>query len=421
MHSATPPPPAKGHGGGARRHSIPSLIVVALLGLGLCLGFAALGTWQVYRRAWKLDLIARVQSRVHAAPQAAPGPGAWPQVTAAADAYRHVSARGVFLNDRETRVQALTELGGGFWVLTPLRTQAGFVVLVNRGFTPYDHASPGARLAGRIAGPATVTGLLRITEPRGSFIQRNDPAHGRWYSRDVEAIAATQRLGDVAPYFIDADATPNPGGWPVGGLTVISFPNSHLVYAVTWYALALLVLGAGGLVGRQEWRARTRRAATPSAAVEGVAAPGVEGGGATPSRRRGRAAEQDLPVVADRGSGGRAPTSSRRADHRDSKRPLHERKHAKARHYAPGLFRNRLMVRPEKLHDQRSIVYAGIGLERGELAVRRAHVVRPFVVIQLQRHGQGRERGNLWSGGCSRRGGGGGDGCSRHGQGNHGR
>ncbi len=263
MDRAPPPPPAKVLGGGAHRHSTLSLVLVTLLGLALCLGFAALGTWQVYRRAWKLDLIARVQSRVHAAPSAAPGSGAWPQVTTAADAYRRVRARGVFLNEQETRVQALTELGGGFWVLTPMRTQAGFTVLVNRGFVPYDHAAPATRLAGWITGPTTVAGLLRITEPGGSFIQRNDPAHGRWYSRDVEAIAATRRLGGVAPYFIDADATPNPGGWPVGGLTVISFPNSHLVYAVTWYALALMVLGAGGLVGRQEWRVRKRPATTP--------------------------------------------------------------------------------------------------------------------------------------------------------------
>ncbi len=244
-----------------RPHSAMSLLLVALLGVSLCLGFTALGTWQLYRRAWKLDLIARVQSRVHATPREPPGRDAWSQVTAATDAYRHVRVRGVFQNDQETRVQALTELGGGVWVVTPLRTQSGFTVLVNRGYVPFDRTAPASRLAGRIEGPTVVTGLLRITEPRGSFIQRNDPAHGRWYSRDVEAIAAAHHLGEVAPYFIDADATANPGGWPVGGLTVISFPNSHLVYAVTWYALACLVLSAGGFVGREEWRSRRRLAA----------------------------------------------------------------------------------------------------------------------------------------------------------------
>ncbi|RVB98891.1 SURF1 family protein, partial [Mesorhizobium sp. M7A.F.Ca.AU.002.06.1.1] len=67
----------------------------------------------------------------------------------------------------------------------------------------------------------------------------------------VQAIAAKQGIGQVAPYFIDADATPNPGGWPVGGLTVVSFHNNHLVYALTWFGLALMVLGAVAWLLRQ--------------------------------------------------------------------------------------------------------------------------------------------------------------------------
>jgi surfeit locus 1 family protein len=58
----------------------------------------------------------------------------------------------------------------------------------------------------------------------------------------VEAIARRRGLGTVAPFFIDADATPNPGGYPVGGLTVVHFRNTHLIYALTWFALAILSL-----------------------------------------------------------------------------------------------------------------------------------------------------------------------------------
>ena len=60
----------------------------------------------------------------------------------------------------------------------------------------------------------------------------------------MAAIAAARDLTGVAPYFVDADATPNPGGLPVGGLTVIAFPNNHLVYAITWYGMALMLAGA---------------------------------------------------------------------------------------------------------------------------------------------------------------------------------
>ena len=122
-----------------------------------------------------------------------------------------------------------------------------------------DHGGPAARRAGEVAGPVTVTGLLLVSEPRGSALQRNDPAHGLWYSRDVAAIAAARGLGGrVAPYFIDADAKPNPGGLPAGGLTVIAFPNSHLLYAAIWFTGAAMTLLAAAYAAREELRARRR-------------------------------------------------------------------------------------------------------------------------------------------------------------------
>ena len=121
-------------------------------------------------------------------------------------------------------------------------------MLVNRGFVPSKETvhRPPPELA-------TVTGLLRLTEPGGGFLRANDPAADRWYSRDVAAIAQARGLGPVAPYFVDADATANPGGFPVGGLTVVRFANNHLVYAVTWFILALMSF-AGGAYVLYDWR-----------------------------------------------------------------------------------------------------------------------------------------------------------------------
>jgi surfeit locus 1 family protein len=221
--------------GRAGRAALALLIALAVAGL------LALGTWQVQRLSWKHALIAKVDRRLHAAPVPAPrtaGPDA---------AYTRITAHGIFQNDRETFVQAATVLGGGFWLITPLTTDRGFTVLVNRGFVPPErrthHSTP--------TGPVTVTGLLRTSEPKGGFLRSNDPAGDRWFSRDVAAIAARRGI-TAAPYFIDADAAPSPD-WPRGGLTVVHFPDNHLVYAITWFTLAALLAGASGWLA---WRGR---------------------------------------------------------------------------------------------------------------------------------------------------------------------
>lgn len=235
-----------------RGDECPVLSRALLLGLALlgAILFAALGVWQVERRAWKIDLIQRVEARVHAAPAPLPAPATWGGITERTDAYRRILATGTFDHGAETRVLAVTELGGGFWILTPLRTDLG-IVLVNRGFVPDALRDPGSRVAGQVGGRVTVTGLLRMSEPGGGFLRTNDPAADRWYSRDVAAIAAARHLGPVAPFFIDADARPNPGGYPVGGLTVIRFANSHLVYALTWFGLAGICIVAAYLLLRK--------------------------------------------------------------------------------------------------------------------------------------------------------------------------
>lgn len=163
--------------------------------------------------------------------------------------------QGVFLHDRETPVQAVTDLGPGWWIVTPLRTDDG-VILVNRGFVPTDRRAAAGRLEGQVAGRVNVTGLLRADEPDGAFLRANAPEADRWYSRDVAAIAQARGLpAPVAPYFIDADATPNAGGYPVGGLTVVKFRNSHLVYALTWFGLCALSLTGAAVI----WRHGRRR------------------------------------------------------------------------------------------------------------------------------------------------------------------
>ena len=255
------------------RPAKPGLVLLLLLlAVLLFVGLLALGGWQVQRLSWKQALTARVQQQLQAAPVAAPGPSGWPTLNRAADEYRRVQVNGRFDHRRETLVRASTVLGSGFWVLTPLQTTAGFWLIVNRGFIPTEQRDATAMRA--VTGDQSLSGLLRLSEPNGTWLQANDPLAGRWYSRDVAAIAANRGLsvagaGAVAPYFVDAALAPSAATgsdpadasatWPRAGLTVLDFHNNHLVYAVTWFVLAAMVAAAAAYLFWSERLLRRRQ------------------------------------------------------------------------------------------------------------------------------------------------------------------
>ncbi len=232
--------------------SMKTRIVVLVLAAALFSGFCALGYWQVERRAWKLDLIERVDARVHGDAVTAPMRDDWENVSRARDEYRKVSVTGTYRHDLESQVYTATDYGAGYWVMTPLLRGDGTIIMINRGFVPIEQRSPDTRPNGMVEGEVTVTGLLRINEPVGTFMRDNVPEDNRWYSRDVHAMAAKRGLNatNVAPYFIDGDGAENPTKLPLGGLTKIRFPNNHLSYALTWFGMALLTLVAAWIVLR---------------------------------------------------------------------------------------------------------------------------------------------------------------------------
>ena len=234
----------------SRTHRSRLILSGLMVLLALC--FTGLGIWQVQRLFWKLDLIARVEARVHRDAVPAPPAAEWPDVSTEKDEYRHVTASGTFDHAKTVLVQAVTALGAGFWVVTPLVSDDDSTILINRGFVPPERRAPATRAEGQSQGDVVVTGLLRLTEPGGAFLRSNDPAGNRWYSRDVAAIAAAKGLQRVAPYFIDADSTANPGGYPVGGLTVVHFRNSHLAYIFTWYALGAMTVAITVVLRRRK-------------------------------------------------------------------------------------------------------------------------------------------------------------------------
>ncbi len=223
--------------------SIAALIAFAIL--------VSLGVWQMQRLAWKEALLARIEARIHAAPKPLPSAAEWAKISAGDYEYSRVTATGVFDHDKE--VYVFRPAGGvlkepGYQVLTPLRIENSDTwIIVNRGIVPDRLKQPSRRSEGQIAGETKVTGLLRAPEARTSFTPADNPASKLWFTRDPEAMAKAMGLQNAAPFSIDADATPVPGGWPRGGATVVAIKNDHLSYALTWFALAATLAAMFGL------------------------------------------------------------------------------------------------------------------------------------------------------------------------------
>ena len=230
--------------------------VAAVAGIAV---LVSLGVWQLHRLAWKAALIARVEAGLTAAPVPAPGPEEWASLDLAEAEYQPVSVTGRYLNGDEIFVnETLTgprgPLGGyGFFVVTPLKADEGWIVYVNRGFVPRDRKSPDTRQRGLIEGETTVIGPLRQPRRRAWFMPGDRVAHNEWFSRDPALFAEAQgrSTATVAPYLIDARFEPTlSGGLPQGGETIISFPNNHLQYALIWFGLAL---GLAGVFAAFAW------------------------------------------------------------------------------------------------------------------------------------------------------------------------
>lgn len=234
-----------GHAARRPRWSFWAFIGFMLVLMGL---FVTLGIWQVERLGEKERLIANVASRMSLAAEPLPPVSEWSAFDADAWNYRPVTAAGTF-RPAET-VLVFTSLadqrgkfsGPGYWVMTPLELAAGGTVFVNRGFVP--EASAEAFAAGGTVEPGLVSlmGIARASEEINSFTPSPDTAKRIEWVRNTERLAsiAGPVAQPVAPIYIDLPGQ-GEGTLPQGGETVVSFPNNHLGYAITWFGFATLV------------------------------------------------------------------------------------------------------------------------------------------------------------------------------------
>ncbi|KAK9532378.1 hypothetical protein VZT92_009762 [Zoarces viviparus] len=206
-----------------------------------------LGTWQVKRRKWKMQLINDLKTLTAAEPIPLPRD---PNELKSLE-YRRVKVRGQYDHSQELyilprspvdpekeareagRLASSGETGAN--VITPFHcTDLGITILVNRGYVPRKKIRPETRVKGQVEGEVEIVGVVRLTEIRKPFVPNNDVEKNRWHFRDLEAMGS---VTGAEPVFIDADFGSTTPGGPIGGQTRVTLRNEHMQYVVTWYGL----------------------------------------------------------------------------------------------------------------------------------------------------------------------------------------
>ena len=215
-----------------------------------------LGVWQLKRLDWKEGLIAKIETRTKGAPISLEKAVALAREGRDPSYYR-VRVEGRFHHAKELYLYAVTDEGVGWHVITPLETADGDMVLVDRGFVPDELKDPSSRALGQVENVVTVTGVVRSPETQGLFLPDNEPKADRWFWRDLQGMALSafpNGVIQVAPFFVEAEKSSVPGGWPEGGQTRLEIPNNHLQYAITWFLLAACLLVIYGVYVRGLYR-----------------------------------------------------------------------------------------------------------------------------------------------------------------------
>jgi surfeit locus 1 family protein len=229
-----------------RSSTVLDATMFALVGIVILCG---LGVWQLDRKMWKEDLIARLNARLSRAPQDLPPRASWPQLHQDGEEFRRVVFPAEFLDGEEALVYTAGSplrpdvKGPGYWVFAPVRLAGGSIVLVNRGFVPPDHKDPAERSEGTPHGIVDVVGVMRWPEARGTFTPADDPKKNIWFLRDSKSIADIKKWATAAPFYIDQEEPVPAGGWPKPGKLEVQLPDNHLQYAITWFGLALALAG----------------------------------------------------------------------------------------------------------------------------------------------------------------------------------
>ena len=192
--------------------------------------FCSLGTWQIYRLQWKLNLINEIKIGLDSQP-----------IYFSKNKiknYQRVFLEGDLDFNKQIFLYSLNKNGApGYDIITPLKTVDGLFILVNRGWIEKDQKNDLKKI--NIIETNKYEGIIKKITRSNPFKPKNDIKNNEWY---------TLNLNDLKIY------TGNEFGNYVLHIEKISntflqlkqinpdLPNNHLKYAITWYSVAMSIL-----------------------------------------------------------------------------------------------------------------------------------------------------------------------------------
>lgn len=248
----------------------PRWLVAHVLIVVVSVTFVRLGLWQMDRLDERRSENERLQERLAEPPLelaevADLGVGDGPRVEELE--YRQIEVTGHYRAAEEVLQRSRAYRGqNGYHVLTPLETVDGTVVLVRRGWVPYELDEPPVEQALPPDGTVTVRGYLERSEEQAS-IGPTDPEDGELthvFRADVPRLDR-QVAGGLWPMVVHLESQrpaqpdlPRPVERPEFD------EQNHLSYALQWFSFALIATVGYAFVLRSRLREDDEEA-TPDA------------------------------------------------------------------------------------------------------------------------------------------------------------
>jgi len=193
--------------------------------------FCTLGTWQLYRLQWKLELISEITFGLDSSPIE--------YSNVIKKNYQRVKAKGKFDFDKQIYLYSLNDNGKpGYDVVTPFRTNKNENVLINRGWINKELKN-NPSINSKADSEQKIVGLLRKIYKPNIFKPENDLKNNIWFSINLEDFkeATGEQFNEFVIFLED-----NQVKAPLPKKISIDVPNNHLKYAITWYAISISII-----------------------------------------------------------------------------------------------------------------------------------------------------------------------------------